>query len=259
MSTKNKITRCLRPGLDARVLLAILIAGTLRSAFGATEQLVFKSPEQAVEALYEAVETDDQEGITHLLGPLASSDDIVQDKTDRERFIRKYLEMHRLVKEADGTTVLYIGAENWPFPVPLVSNQNEWRFDVDAGASEMMFRRIGENETIAIETSRAIAQAITHPRVPANNAEIDQFASQMVNAGNRPSEIFHGYLFRVIAAPKGPTVIAYPSEYGSTGVMTFATTSDGDVHERDFGPNTNHVAQSIVRYKTDRTWRAAEQ
>jgi len=44
--------------------------------------------------------------------------------------------MHRLVQELDGTTVLYIGAENWPFPIPLFSKNGAWFFDSKTGAQE---------------------------------------------------------------------------------------------------------------------------
>ena len=87
--------------------------------------------------------------MTEILGAgkeLVSSDDDVQDKSERERFTRKYQEMHRLVREPDATTVLYIGAENWPFPIPLVSTDGAWSFDAKAGMEEVLFRRIGENE-----------------------------------------------------------------------------------------------------------------
>jgi hypothetical protein len=40
---------------------------------------------------------------------------VVQDKADRELFVWKYSEMHRLMKEPDGSLELYIGAENRPF------------------------------------------------------------------------------------------------------------------------------------------------
>ena len=47
-----------------------------------------------------------------------------------------------------------MGAENWPFPVPLSLDHGKWRFDVDAGAQEVVFRRIGENETAAVDASQ---------------------------------------------------------------------------------------------------------
>src|SRR5437016_10211652 len=50
---------------------------------------------------------------------------------------------------------LYIGAENWPFPIPLVSKNGAWYFDSDSGKQEILFRRVGENEATAIESKRS--------------------------------------------------------------------------------------------------------
>ena len=88
---------------------------------------------------------------------VTSSGDALEDKLEREQFSRKYEEMHRLVREPDGTTVLYIGAENWPFPVPLVSKNGEWHFDSDSGKKEILARRIGENELTAIQICKEFA------------------------------------------------------------------------------------------------------
>ena len=89
-----------------------------------------------------------------------------QDKVERELFVQKYQEMHRLGREADGSVTLYIGAENWPFPIPLVATNGVWRFDPDAGAKEVTFRRIGDNELRALRargnSNHAIARALRH-------------------------------------------------------------------------------------------------
>jgi hypothetical protein len=228
MSTAKNIQNSFGTG----ILLAIFMAGT---SFAANEA-EFNSPEQAVEALHKAVTSNDQVAIGQLIGPLGSSDDLVQDKTDRERFANKYSEMHRIVNQPDGTTVLFIGAENWPFPVPLVSKDEKWRFDVDAGVEEVMFRRIGENETTVIETCESIARGATNP----------------------PAGSVQGYQFRALGTQKGAVAIAYPSEYGSTGVMTFVA-SNGSVYEKDLGPETIKLASAITRYKADRTWHLVDQ
>jgi hypothetical protein len=75
-----------------------------------------------------------------------SSGDPVENKNGRDQFVRKYQEMNRLVEEPDGTVRLYIGAENWPLPIPLVNLNGAWYFDTGAGKEEILFRRIGRNE-----------------------------------------------------------------------------------------------------------------
>ena len=252
--------RRLQPGFGARTMFAVLIAGTLHPMFAAAADTpAFQSAHQAIDALYKAVDSGDETAITRLLGPLASSGDLVQDKAELKQFVEKYSEMHRLVKQPDGTTILYIGAENWPFPVPLISSEGTWRFDAEAGARELIFRRVGEDETMAIQTSRTIARAIGHQNVGASHTAIDEYAKKVAASQNPTSESFHGYQFRVVRASAGAVLVAYPSEYGSTGVMTFAVTPDGTVYERDLGPETSKRAQAISGHKPDRKWHVAEQ
>src|SRR5256885_4485505 len=121
----------------------------------------FSSPGEASNALFQAVQNEDEEAVERILGAgkdVTSSSDEVEDKLERERFSQKYQEMHRLVREPDGATVLYIGAENWPFPIPLVSKDGAWFFDSDSGMQEIMFRTVGENESTAIRVCHALAK-----------------------------------------------------------------------------------------------------
>ena len=67
--------------------------------------------------------------------------------------------MHRLVKEPDGTTVLYIGAENWPTPIPLVNKGGSWYFDTEAGKREILYRRVGRNEMSTIKVCQELVAA----------------------------------------------------------------------------------------------------
>jgi len=227
--------------LGVSALLVALMAGVAQPNFAAPAAAPeFDSPEQAAAALYTAIRKGDKPTIVQLIGPLADSGDSARDTSDRDLFLLKYAEMHRLVNTSDGNMTLYIGAENWPFPVPLVSNGGKWHFDTETGAREIVFRSIGENETSAIDTCRAIAQEGTAAAVPAQE----------------PS---HGYYFRLTHTPSGNVVVAYPSQYGSTGVMTFAATANGKVYEKNLGPKTEARARAITEYKPDRTWLVANQ
>jgi hypothetical protein len=98
-----------------------------------------------------------------ILGPdgkqIVSSGDEVEDTESRAKFAQKYQELHRLVKEPDGTTTLYIGAENWPTPIPLVNKGSAWYFDTDAGKKEILYRRIGRNEMSTIRVCQELVAA----------------------------------------------------------------------------------------------------
>src|ERR1700739_4805133 len=146
----------------------------------------FWSAGEAANALFEAAQKQDEQALEAILGAgknVTSSGDVVDDQLERERFSQKYQEMHRLIRGDDGTTTLYIGAENWPFPIPLVSKNGEWYFDSARGKQEILFRRIGENETAAIEVCEefAIARNAADAKADSQDA-ITQFAQSLASA-----------------------------------------------------------------------------
>lgn len=227
----------------------------------------FASAGQAVQALYEAVKGNDESAVDAILGcgrELASSGSDTEDKFNHERFVQKYQEMHRLVREADGTKVLYVGAENWPFPFPLVSNDGQWSFDSDAGSQEVLVREIGRNEVTAVQVCVAFQEMSgAHVQNTSGSDPIREFVASLAghkDAGSTGSELFHGYYFRRVPAGKSSDalLVAYPAEYRSSGVMTFVITSTGLVYERDLGPHTVTAAQQ-VQGKPAKDWVAVEQ
>jgi Protein of unknown function (DUF2950) len=99
-----------------------------------------------------------------ILGPDAAdiihwTDNAEDRKAERDQFAQKYDQMHRLVKEPDGETTLYIGAENWPLPIPLVQANGAWFFETSLGRREILYRRIGENELETINVLHSIVDA----------------------------------------------------------------------------------------------------
>ena len=255
----------------------------LASARDTTHQ-TFASAEEASRALFAAVQSNNEQAIMRILGgdkELISSGDELDDKRDRERFVEKYQQMHRLVREPDGAAVLYIGAENWPFPVPLVSRRGQWFFDADAGAQEILLRAIGENESIAIQTCHALLLVSENKQTEAKiDSSITQYAGSLINAqladgGTAPANSdeasgpFHGYYFRKLSGPdKGSSAsnsttggvawIAYPAEYRSSGVMTLVVNPKGVVYEKDLGRNTAITVKTMTAWKPDPSWHAAD-
>jgi len=172
----------------ALAILVLLAAGHARPCLAQQPgQETFPSVEAASSALYSAVQHNDEQAAMKILGggkELVSADDAVLDKLEREQFVQKYREMHRLVAEPDGTTLLYIGAENWPFPIPLVSVNGEWHFHSETGAMEVLFRRIGENELTAIEACHALVTAEKQYRTKSGDHSAGQYAQKIVGARN---------------------------------------------------------------------------
>lgn len=126
-------------------------------------QKTFSSPEEASTALVGAIKNNDEKLMLEILGPdakhIVSSGDEAEDAKNRAGFAAKYDEMHRLVKEPDGNVTLYIGAMNWPTPIPIVKKGDSWFFDTDAGKQEILYRRIGRNEISTIRVCQELAAA----------------------------------------------------------------------------------------------------
>jgi hypothetical protein len=145
--------------------VAILLAGGFpaRSMCQQEKQKTFSSAEDASNALVTAAQSNDEKAMLEILGPdgkqIVSSGDETEDAESRANFVQKYQQMHRLVKEPDGNTILYIGAENWPTPIPLVSKGNSWYFDTEAGKREILFRRVGRNEMSTIKVCEEMVAA----------------------------------------------------------------------------------------------------
>jgi hypothetical protein len=264
------------------VALLLLVVGFAGASFAQQAQpRTFSSPVEASDALFQAAQKQDEPALEAILGAgkeVTSSRDDVDDKLEREQFSQKYQEMHRLVREPDGSTMLYIGAENWPFPIPLISKNGAWYFDSQTGSQEILFRRIGENEAAAIQVCEEFA--ITKKDQDAKPASYDlitQFAQNLAsadttNANSNSSSSFHGYHFRIVngnsaAATNtyvsggdhkkgGVTLVAYPAEYRSSGVKTFIVTRHDIVYEKDLGPNTTTAAPTIKSRTSG--WRPAE-
>ena len=236
------------------------LAGFAMLAFGCgiptmaqqTQQRTFASAKEASQALYQAVRNDDDQAVDAILGAapqLTSSGNDAEDKLDHQQFVKKYEAMHRLVREPDGSTVLYVGAENWPFPVPLVETDGKWRFDSESGSQELLARAVGENETAAFEVCQAVGKpgSDSTDQTGADKAVLE-FARGLVNSGSANSgsnQEFRGYYFRVTKEQRGNmVVVAYPTQYRTSGIMTFVA-AGGRVYEKDLGLQTAIMASKI--------------
>jgi Protein of unknown function (DUF2950) len=147
---------------NAAVLISlVLLAGVVLAQEAG--QKTYANPQDAGQALYDAVKAGDKATMEAVLGAssvsVLSSGDEVEDKNNGKFFTDRYEQMHRWAKEINGEETLIIGAENWPFPIPLKSAGNTWYFDTQAGVKEILFRRIGKNELAAIRTLHVLADA----------------------------------------------------------------------------------------------------
>jgi hypothetical protein len=137
---------------------------TMLSIATAATQQRFSSPEAAVRALGDALrDRNASDRLLAVLGPeseaIVSSGDAVDDAAARKRFTTAAAEKTRIERTDDAMAVVHIGRDDWPFPIPLVRDADGWRFDTAAGKEELLNRRIGRNELMAISVSRAYVDA----------------------------------------------------------------------------------------------------
>ncbi len=121
-------------------------------------QQSYATPQAALEALTSATESKQRADLDRVFGPESSqlfTGDRLEDNRALEHFSKNLHQAAELQKNANGSYTVLVGARQWPFPIPIVERDGRWMFDTKAGLSEILNRRIGENELSAIATCRA--------------------------------------------------------------------------------------------------------
>lgn len=152
--------------LSAIAVFGFLIFSSAPRAFAqAPGQETFSSPEDALHALVQAVNTKDRPALDKLFGPQYKdllSGDPVEDEKDLADFDAGLQESAQLQKQQSETSfTVLVGNNKWPFPVPIETeaHPNEWFFDTKDGLQQILDRRVGQNELSAIATARAYVVA----------------------------------------------------------------------------------------------------
>ena len=216
--TKHRIDAChgLILGLAASAILLSMCL-PLRSMAQQPGQKVFATPEEATNALVMAMQRNDEKATLDLLGSdgkqIVSSGDETEDASTRANFVQAYREMHRLVNEPDGTTVLYIGAKNWPTPIPLVHKGQAWYFDTDAGKKEILYRRIGRNE---ISTIR-VCQELVAAEIDYRRTQPEEYAQKILSDAGRRNGLYWPAAAGDPQSPIGPLVASAVAEGYTSG------------------------------------------
>ncbi len=255
------------------------------------DQTTFATPDEAGKALQAAARANDETALGQILGPdskaILSSGDPEEDKAALVSFVSKYDRMNRWVTMADGSRTLYIGADNYPYPIPLMQNaSSRWYFDTAAGKDEILARRIGKNELLAIDAVYAMGNAeelyFKHKHDGENTQQytqkilsspgkqdglywevakdqpasplgrLDEFAKDVVSS-TQPGvpPVFDGYSFRVLTAQgnnaKGGAM-SYIEDGGMTGGFAILATP---VTYGDSGIMTFILSREGVVYQKD--------
>jgi len=296
--------------LDHIRLAGVAAAAGLLWMVPAKAQQSFNSPDDAAAALASAVKSGTRPDLLKVLGTggedIIDSGDEVADKAAREKFLAAYDAKHAV--KVDGKKAsLILGADDFPFPIPLVHAKAGWEFDTDQGRREILYRRIGRNELDAIQTSLAFVDAeneyadkdrgdgvgVYAQRIVSspgkkdglywpsdnNDSPLGQLAADAsaegYKAGSEPQP-YHGYYYRILtrqgaSAPGGAlnyvvkgkmiggfALVAYPADYGNSGVMTFIVSHSGTIYQKDLGEDTEARARSMTSFDPDKSWTKVE-
>jgi hypothetical protein len=218
--------------------------------------------------------------------------DSAQDKASRQNFVAAYTQMNRWGKVKAGGQTLYVGADNYAFPIPLGRNSSgQWYFDTAAGKDEILARRIGKNELTAIAACEATANAqeqyvgqahdggkvreyaqrfvsdpgtqnglywpVKEGQAASPLGQLGDFAKVVASNAGDQAPLFNGYRYRIVAKPGSFAIVAYPAEYRNSGIMTFVAGRDGAVYQRDLGEKTGEAALAITEFNPAEGWRQA--
>jgi hypothetical protein len=297
--------------------MVLLLAGAI-AWIGATpaaaQQTTFATPQEAAQALVEAATRNDTAAMLKLFGPagkdIVESGDAAEDKRMREGFVALVHTKMQIEPEPGnpGWATMVVGADDWPFPVPLVLKDGKWHFDALRGRMQILARRIGRNELSAIDVCRGYVEAqmayASHDHDGDGNLEYAQkiismpgkkdglywegesenlvpksfadAAAAVVQGGDKMPTPYHGYYFHVLKAqgPDAPggamnyvvkgemiggfALVAWPAEYGVSGIKTLLVSHQGTVYEKDLGATTATLARAMTRFNPDKTWIAVE-
>jgi DUF2950 family protein len=145
------------------MVTTFLTTSTRVNAQAVNGQKTFASPLEAVNNLVDAARSGDPAHLVPLLGSqatdLISSGDLGVAKEVLANFVKAYGDKHSLLAEAQGYEFLQVGANNWPFPFPIVRDGKVWYFDIERGNEEIRDRRIGRNELGAIAVCEGYVQS----------------------------------------------------------------------------------------------------
>ena len=297
----------------ATLLLGLTILP--HTLFAADPAQVFATPEAAVKALEQAVSTTNRAALAKVLGSASEAlvnPDEVQGATELFNFSEAFNATNRLVRDSDTRSILELGRDEWPFPIPLVKVASGWQFDTAAGLDELLNRRIGRNELEVLHVMRACVQAQReYASRDRNGDEVLEYAQKFASTEGKtdglywPTELngeisplgpmvaeaqgegyfdestkakvgpqpFHGYFFKVLMRQgKNPpggkydyiinghmiagfAFVAWPAEYGESGIMTFMVNQQGRVYQKDLGTKTEKEASKMTTYDPDSSWK----
>lgn len=129
----------------------------------AAPALHFPTPEAAVKGFRDALAAGKPEGLVAIVGEenrdLVLTGDPATDADTFSEALGRVDLFYYLDPVEENKRIVLVGAQAWPFPIPIIREAAGWRFAGELGREEMLNRRIGSNELYAISVMRAFLEA----------------------------------------------------------------------------------------------------
>jgi hypothetical protein len=278
-----------------KIFLTLLTVLTLSA-----QVKTFDSPDVAAQAVIAAAESNNVAELKAIFGAnskaILTSGDPKQDAQERAEFARMARSKHSIEKDPMNLHKVFldIGADNWPFPVPIVERGGKWSFEPQQGELEVHARRIGANEIDTIDMCAGYAEAqreyaqmdrdkdglLEYAEFLKSGPGKDDglysesakripkaFADAEIRTGGAKAVPYHGYYFHVLTSQLarnyivqgkhmmgGFALVAWPAEYAVTGIHTFIVNQDGVVYEKDLGKPASSITPPVKVFAPDKSW-----
>lgn len=303
------------PGSRLRHGLCLLVGSALVTALAlsapAAAQKHYATPEAAVKALRDALAAGEPEAVVSIVGKdsrdLVVTGDAATDADTFAQAVRRVDLFHVIEPDGKDRRIVLVGAEAWPFPIPIVRDKRGWHFAGEQGREELLNRRIGANELYAIHVMRSFLDAQQqYAQVDRNGDGVREYAQRLASTegqrdglywdadesrGEEPSPWgplvattsivqadhdeklgYRGYRYRVLTRQTGAAdggevdyivngrmlsgfaLVAYPADYGDTGITTFIVNRNGRIYQRDLGPDSAAIAQGMTAFDPADGW-----
>lgn len=159
------------------------------------DRAAFDTPEAAVDALLAAALVNDREALVRIFGTehrsLVETPDAAAERVARRDFWDSAQVVQMLEERRDNERILIVGRELWPFPIPIVRGQDGWQFDTKEGFEEIIDRRVGGNEIVAITLCREYVEAqLEYIMLDRDGDEVLEYAQRFTSSTGKHDGLY---------------------------------------------------------------------
>lgn len=157
----------------------------------------YASPQTALDAMMSALESGQSDVVLQVFGTaaedLVSTGNHERDNENRNQILSLYRDGFRFQPDGDGRVILLLGAEGWPFPIPIARSGGTWSFDIEAGRDEVYFRRVGLNELDTLDVMKAYVAIQSEFRKTDHDGDgVMEFANALISSPDARDGLYWG-------------------------------------------------------------------